>query len=139
MKSKKNILIITLAVLIIARVIIFIFEKKADHTATSNLPNRTIEVQSLNPDANLSKIPEEDKETIRKTKKDDLIMFHHGWGTGIRNHYGLWRGNHALVKDACGEGCHPDDASMVIIEAVWKALQKECEFSHQVQHSGNEL
>ncbi len=59
MKSKKNILIITLAVLIIARVIIFIFEKKADHTATSNLPNRTIEVQSLNPDANLSKIPEE--------------------------------------------------------------------------------
>lgn len=87
----------------------------------------------------LSKIPEEDKETIRKTKKDDLIMFHHGWGTGIRNHYGLWRGNHALVKDACGEGCHPDDASMVIIEAVWKALQKECEFSHQVQHSGNEL
>ncbi len=73
----------------------------------------------------LSALSAENKETVRKTKKDDLIMFHHGWGTGIRNHYGLWRGNNALIEDACGKRCHPDDASMVIIEAVWKALQNE--------------
>ena len=73
----------------------------------------------------LSALSAENKETVRKTKKDDLIMFHHGWGTGIRNHYGLWRGNSALIEDACGKRCHPDDASMVIIEAVWKALQNE--------------
>nr|WP_315467407.1 DUF6794 domain-containing protein [uncultured Undibacterium sp.] len=73
----------------------------------------------------LSTMSAESKETVRKTKKDALILFHHGWGTGIRNHYGLWRGNNALIEDACGKPCHPDDASMVIIGAVWKALQDE--------------
>jgi len=73
----------------------------------------------------LGSLSDEDKATLRKTKKDDLILFHHGWGTGIRNHYGLWRGNDKLIESACGKGCHPDDASMVIIEAVWSALQHE--------------
>jgi hypothetical protein len=66
----------------------------------------------------------EDKEAVRESKRDDLIMFHHGWGTGIRNHYGLWRGNDRLIESACGKPCHPDDASMIIIERVWEALQK---------------
>ncbi|BCD89150.1 hypothetical protein PSm6_55570 [Pseudomonas solani] len=73
----------------------------------------------------LASMTPEDKATIRQTKKDDLIMYHHGWGTGIRNYYGLWRGNSTLIESACGEGCHPDDASMVIIEAVWSALQQQ--------------
>lgn len=73
----------------------------------------------------LKLLSDEDKATLRETRKDDLIMFHHGWGTGIRNHYGLWRGNDKLIESACGKGCHPDDASMVIIEAVWSALQHE--------------
>jgi hypothetical protein len=73
----------------------------------------------------LGSLSDEDKATLRKTKQDDLIMFHHGWGTGIRNHYGLWQGNDKLIESACGKDCHPDDASMVIIEAVWSALQHE--------------
>jgi hypothetical protein len=73
----------------------------------------------------ISSMSEEDKETIRRISKDDLIQFHHGWGTGIRNYYGLWRGNDKLREDACGEGCHPDDASMVIIEKVWESLRNE--------------
>jgi hypothetical protein len=73
----------------------------------------------------LSTLSEKDKETLRKTKADDLIMYHHGWGTAIRNHYGLWRGNDALIEDACGKGCHADDAAMVIIKAVWQAVQHE--------------
>lgn len=65
------------------------------------------------------------KEIVRNTKKEELIMFHHGWGTGIRNHYGLWRGNAQLLKDVCGkEDCDPDHASMLIIEKVWELLQK---------------
>ncbi len=63
------------------------------------------------------------REKIRGTPRGDLIIFHHGWGTGIRNELGLWRGNDDLLR-ACGEK-HPDGASMVIIEAVWDALQKE--------------
>jgi hypothetical protein len=71
----------------------------------------------------LSTMPDKDKEIVRKTKKEELVQFHHGWGTGIRNHYGLWRGNNKLIEDACGKDCHPDDASSVIIKAVWTALQ----------------
>ena len=74
----------------------------------------------------LAGMSEGDKETLRNTKYDDLILFHHGWGTGIRNYYGLWRGNEALIKDACGGTlCHPDDASMVIIERAWEKVQVE--------------
>lgn len=70
-------------------------------------------------------LSEDDKATVRAAKKEDLIMFHHGWGMGIRNHYGLWRGNSQLIESACSRLCHPDDASMVIIEAVWSALQRK--------------
>lgn len=77
----------------------------------------------------LSELSDEEKAKVRNTTKEDLIRFHHGWGTGIRNHYGLWRGNDELIESACGKECHPDEASMVIIEAVWTALQDEGEAS----------
>lgn len=32
-------------------------------------------------------------------------------------------GNDKLILSACGRPCHPDDASMKIIEALWQALQ----------------
>ncbi|WAC73759.1 hypothetical protein OU995_03190 [Roseateles sp. SL47] len=72
----------------------------------------------------LTRMSAESKATVKDTKKEDLILFHHGWGTGIRNYYGLWRGNQKLIQSACGKPCHPDDASMIIIEAVWAELQK---------------
>ena len=62
---------------------------------------------------------------VRSTKEEDLILFHHGWGTGIRNEFGLWKGNDSLIQSACGEQCHPDDASMKIIEAVWAKLHEK--------------
>lgn len=70
------------------------------------------------------RLSEDDKRLLRETKKENLIRFHMGWGMGIRNGFGLWRGNDKLIESACGKGCHPDDASMVIIETVWAALQK---------------
>lgn len=72
----------------------------------------------------LAVLPEEDKAELRRMKRSELALLHHGWGTGIRNHYGLWRGNEALIHSACGRRCHPDTASMIIIEAVWLVLQK---------------
>ena len=71
----------------------------------------------------LSKMSVTDKETVKNTKKEDLIKFHRGWGMGIRNDLGLWQGNKALMKDT--KANHPDDASMVIIQAVWEELQKQ--------------
>lgn len=62
-----------------------------------------------------------DKRLVRDTPEEELIQFHHGWGTGIRNSMGLWADNTELLKDT-GKS-HPDDASMVIIRAVWKELR----------------
>lgn len=72
----------------------------------------------------MARMPAEDKERVKTTKKNDLIQFHHGAGTWIRNYYGLWGGNEKLMLSACGAPCHPDDASMKIIEAIWQELQK---------------
>lgn len=49
----------------------------------------------------VSKLDEPSKDKLRTTAKDDLIQFHHGWGTGIRNEYGFWS-NEALVA-SCGK------------------------------------
>jgi hypothetical protein len=73
----------------------------------------------------LARMPAADLARVKRTKQEDLIQFHLGWGTGIRNHYGLWRGNEKLILSACGHPCHPDDASMKIIEAVWQELQNQ--------------
>ncbi len=65
------------------------------------------------------------KALVASKKRKDLIEFHFSWGMGIRNGLGLWGGNRALLLSACGGSpCHPDDASMKIIEAVWERLQQ---------------
>ena len=73
-----------------------------------------------------SAIDTESRDRIRATKKDQLIQYHHGWGMGIRNSLGLWRGNDKLLQ-SCGNGTrvHPDSCSMMIIEAVWALLQSQ--------------
>lgn len=71
----------------------------------------------------MNDMDEADKQLVRATKKRELILFHHGWGTGIRNEFGLWRGNTNLLAD-----CHAtnaDEASMIIIETLWARLQKQ--------------
>lgn len=70
----------------------------------------------------LSVLSEESKQVVRETSEADLIRFHFSWGQGIRNDFGLWRGNRELLA-SCGH-VHPDDASMVIIKAVWKRLRE---------------
>lgn len=59
LKYKKYILIIVLAFLFTARLIIFLTEKKADHTISANNSSGNKTAQVLNPDVNLSKVPED--------------------------------------------------------------------------------
>jgi hypothetical protein len=72
--------------------------------------------------------PKEDLETISKMSKENLISLHHGYGTCIRNEFKLWAGNSSLLnscaKASKKEVSHPDDASMVIIEALWKKIKR---------------
>ena len=78
----------------------------------------------------VARLDSDSKARLRATPKDDLIMYHHGWGTGIRNGYRLWS-NEALLR-SCAEragyedgSIHPDSASGLIIEAVWEAVCRE--------------
>lgn len=65
-----------------------------------------------------------EKVKLKITKKEDLILYHHGFGTQIRNTFELWSGNPELLKDmGYTTEDHPDDVSMKIIEAIWDKLQ----------------
>lgn len=67
--------------------------------------------------------PAAELERIRTMAKSELILLHHGYGTGIRNQW-LWGNrNPELVKFFQRQGIdHPDDMSMVLIEALWYDL-----------------
>jgi hypothetical protein len=72
----------------------------------------------------LSNLSDEEKMQIRITRKEGLMQLHFGLVTGIRDRYGIGRGNDKLMLSACGRPCRPEDASIKIIEALWDALQK---------------
>jgi hypothetical protein len=63
----------------------------------------------------------EEKELIKYTPQDKLIWFDFDWALNMRNEFGMWQGNTALIE-SCGE-FDPDGTSMAIVEAVWKELQ----------------
>ena len=71
----------------------------------------------------INKLSDKDTLRIRKTKKDVLIMYHHGFGTWIRNTYDLWSRNPELFESVgFDEDAHPDEVSFEIIKAIWKKL-----------------
>ena len=97
----------------------------------------------------VNRLPPQDKRVLKSMPQKDMIKFHHGFGTTIRNAFGLWHGNPALLKDCdrvqkkqypedykkCQKlystynekmesPIHPDDASGVILNEVWKVCQK---------------
>lgn len=72
-------------------------------------------------------LSQEDRRRVVSTETENLIDFHFGWGTGIRNAFGLWAGNTALLESCGSREMHPDNASTVIIEAVWKRLRAEAD------------
>lgn len=69
-------------------------------------------------------------------QEDALITLHQIWGMGIRNSFGMWQGNTALLRscaaargsDASGASgvsvLFPDEAAMVIIEAAWRRVSE---------------
>ena len=60
----------------------------------------------------------EDKEMLLRVMGSDVLLeqYHHTLGQWIRNNFGLWNGNAALLE-SCGRE-HPDDASYVILGAL---------------------
>ena len=71
----------------------------------------------------LGLLPDGDKAKNPAMSQDDLVTLHLGLGMWIRNNLGLWSGNRALLESARAQ--NPDDASVVIIEALWRRLREE--------------
>jgi len=68
------------------------------------------------------------------SKRDDMIRYHHGLGTWIRNNWGLWGGSR-LQKYFSDKGItHPDEMSSVVLfhyhdwlngkKGTWKDWEK---------------
>jgi hypothetical protein len=62
----------------------------------------------------------EQKITIAAMPEEDLLNLHFGLGMAIRNAFGLHDPDSKLLA-ACGVS-HPDDASGVIVDALWIKL-----------------
>jgi hypothetical protein len=69
----------------------------------------------------IASLTDAQRQHIRETEWADLYQFHHGLGTAIRNRFGLWQGNRALLHSC--DAFEPDDASMEIIRALWSKLR----------------
>ena len=78
----------------------------------------------------LENLNDSDKEFIRSRPKEDLaIEFLNNLGWEIRIKYKMSE-NQALLADIGEE--NPDDASMAVIQDVWKALKKtETQYDHE--------
>lgn len=71
----------------------------------------------------LGLVPAEELAKITQMSEGDLIDLHFGLGQWIRNNFGLWKENLELMQ-ATG-AIDPDDASGVIVKALWQRLQDE--------------
>jgi hypothetical protein len=74
-------------------------------------------------------------EEMKSGTEDDMITYHHGLGTWLRNNWGLWSGSR-LAKYFNGLGIkHPDDMSGVILDSFWRHLNnKPIELEGQVKY-----
>lgn len=70
----------------------------------------------------IATLSDEEKCAISAMSESELIGLHMGLGAWIRNSLGLWSGNRSLLEST-GEP-NADDASMVIIEALWERLRE---------------
>jgi len=66
-----------------------------------------------------------EKNLTRSLTKDKLASLHHTLGMRIRNEFGLWDDNYELLMSS--GMVHPDDASRVILEALWEAVRSSNE------------
>ena len=74
----------------------------------------------------MAELSAEEKKILKNTPEMELIQYHFGFGMYIRNEFGLWQWNKDLLESCCGGGYYhdPDEASSVIIRALWERLQK---------------
>jgi hypothetical protein len=76
----------------------------------------------------ISGLSPEDRERLRNTSEEDLILFHHGFGTGLRNGFRSQRypGLFAFCSELVQQSEEPmsfDALSDVAIREIWSTLR----------------
>jgi hypothetical protein len=67
----------------------------------------------------------EDRNTIRSKAEDGLWEYHVGFGTGLRNDWGLWRHSRlAQYFEKIGVD-HPESMTSIIIRSYWRRLNHQ--------------
>ncbi len=67
-----------------------------------------------------------DRDWILRNPKDEVQgRLYMGFGTGMRNEFGLWGDNQAL-RDSCGTN-NPEGCSVVIIDRLWEAVRADAD------------
>jgi hypothetical protein len=65
----------------------------------------------------------QDKDRLLQATPTDIILMHHGFGTGIRNRFGLWHGNELTRFFKANGVDHPDSMSGPFITGFIGYLQ----------------
>lgn len=96
----------------------FPYEHGTDNQEWNSIPSEQFLSVKEIAEHEYGRFPETERSAVCSVEKKDLIQYHHGYGTWIRNNYGLWHPNNPfVVKDDLGDG-HPDGLSMLAIEAL---------------------
>ncbi len=67
---------------------------------------------------------------LKSSKEHFGTALHHGFGTCVRNEFGLWGSNKELIDNMAGDNIddwarHGDTLSSIIIDAVWDRLHNK--------------
>ena len=72
----------------------------------------------------VGKLNQNQKSIIRSAAKDNLLVSLAEWAEDIQAVLGLHSGNSKLIAAVCQRACTPDQATILIMEAAWEALQR---------------
>ena len=72
---------------------------------------------------------------IKNTPRNELRIFHLDLGLWIRNNFGLWSGNTDLMLSTGPLVFLPDEASSIIIEALWERLHQDVRIKEALIYS----
>jgi hypothetical protein len=67
-----------------------------------------------------------EKAEFSKVREDEVSLFHHTWGTVLRNEWSLWENETILPKEFRKIGIsHADDMSGIILTSAYRKLNKK--------------
>jgi hypothetical protein len=70
----------------------------------------------------LERVPSDELDEVRRMNEGEVLRETGVWQQGIRNDFGMWGENRALLDSFPESDRWPDAASALIVMAVWRRL-----------------